>query len=123
MSTTTTVTVTCDIRRAHPLADAEGQTVRFSLDGKDYEADLCGGCLGLLAADLEPFTARARKLNGLLAEIAAAKAAGARRPAAQRTYSRQARSWALGKGLLTSERGRIPDEVMRQYEAAHRGRS
>ena len=118
MSTTTITTLACDIRRAHPLADAEGQTVRFSLDGQDYEADLCEGCLSLLTSDLEPFTRAARAVP---ADCHPHMQAG--RPMSRRRYAARVRAWAIAEGLTTQATGTISPRIYARYEAAHRGKS
>jgi hypothetical protein len=43
-----------------------------------------------------------------------------RRTQADRERSRRIRAWAVERGLMTSERGRIPEHVTQEYEATMR---
>lgn len=90
--------------------DAEG-TVRFGLDGTDYEIDLNVKHSEQLHRTLAPYLAHARKT------------AGARRSARGRRGARSAdthkvREWAREHGIDIKERGRIPANVMDQYRQA-----
>ena len=90
------------------------ETVRFGVDGSDYEIDLSTSNAAALRRELVPFIEHARKAGG-----------GHRRPgrtAASRDRSGGIRAWAKGQGIAVSERGRIPASVVEQYEAATTGR-
>jgi hypothetical protein len=94
---------------------AAGETVRFGLDGADYEIDLNKKNAAALRRQLAPFVEHARKSGR-----------GPRRPAGRSAASRERgsdiRAWAKGQGIAVSGRGRIPANVVEQYEAATRGR-
>jgi hypothetical protein len=93
--------------------EAEG-TVRFGLDGAEYEIDLS--------------TAHAKEMRNALARyIQAARrttAAGSRRgrrernAAADRPSSTEVRTWARGQGIEVKDRGRIPAEVVAKFRTA-----
>jgi hypothetical protein len=90
------------------------ETVRFGVDGSDYEIDLSKKNAAAFRRTLAPFIEHARKAGG-----------GHRRPgrtAASRDRSGGIRAWAKGQGIAVSERGRIPASVVAQYEAATAGR-
>jgi hypothetical protein len=91
------------------------ETVRFGLDGADYEIDLNKKNAAALRKQLAPFVEHARKAGR-----------GPRRPAGRSAASRERgsdiRAWAKGQGIAVSGRGRIPASVVAQYEAATRGR-
>jgi hypothetical protein len=91
-------------------SEAEG-TVRFGYSGADYEIDLNRQHTDEFAKALAPYLEAARKLPARRA------ARGAVRPV--RHNQSDVREWARAQGLKVSDRGRIPAEVMNQYEAAH----
>src|SRR5713226_9788810 len=90
------------------------ETVRFGLDGADYEIDLNKKNAAGLRKKLAPFVEHARK------------AGRGPRPQVGRSASRERgsdiRAWAKDQGIAVSGRGRIPASVVAQYEAATRGR-
>jgi len=90
------------------------QTVRFGLDGAEYEIDLSASNATAFRARLASYTARARK---------AGRGLGSRpgRSASSRERSGEIRAWAKDQGIAVSDRGRIPASVIEQYQAAARG--
>jgi hypothetical protein len=107
-----TVTLVDDLDQAK--AD---ETVSFSLDGRDYEIDLSRAHAGELRKMADRYIVAARR-----ARTAVHQRSG-RRTQADRERSRQIRAWAVERGLMTSERGRIPEHVTHEYEAAMRAES
>jgi hypothetical protein len=87
------------------------QTVRFGLDGADYEIDLNTRNAAAFRAQLAPFTERARG-----AGRGPRSAPG--RSASGRERSGGIRAWARTQGIAVSDRGRIPASVIGQYQAA-----
>ena len=90
------------------------ETVSFGLDGREYEIDLSKAHAGELRRMAGRYIAVARRAR------AAVHQRPARRTQADRERSREIRAWAVEKGLITSERGRIPEHVRHEYEAARR---
>jgi len=91
------------------------ETVRFAVDGTDYEIDLRTSNAAAFRRQLAPYIEHARR----------AARSQPRRPgrvAASRQHSGDVRAWAKGHGIVVSERGRIPASVTEQYNAAHNGR-
>jgi hypothetical protein len=91
------------------------ETLRFGVDGSDYEIDLNTKNAAALHRLLAPFVARARKAGS-----------NARRPvrtAASRRRSHDIRIWAKEQGIDLSDRGRIPATVVDKYEAMVGGTS
>jgi Lsr2 len=86
------------------------ETVRFGVDGWDYEIDLSKKNAAALRRKLAPFVENARK-----AGRAARRRPG--RTASSRERSGDIRAWAKDQGIAVSERGRIPAGVVEQYEA------
>jgi hypothetical protein len=91
-------------------SEAEG-TVRFGLAGVEYEIDLSKKNADQFASAIGPYIEAARKVS------AGRRAGRAARPA--RHDQSDVRAWARGQGLKVSDRGRIPADVLAQYEAAH----
>jgi hypothetical protein len=90
------------------------ETVRFGLDGTEYEIDLRKTNASKFRRQMAPYLEHARK----------AGRGQRRRPArtsAGRERSGDIRAWAKDQGIPVSERGRIPASVVEQYEAATTG--
>lgn len=93
------------------------QTVRFSLDGADYEIDLNEANAENLRGTLEEYVAAARRTGGRI-KRGTGTAKPASRPAVNREQTRAIREWARQNGYDIAERGRIPAEVTAAYEQA-----
>jgi hypothetical protein len=94
-------------------SDAEG-TVRFGLDGTEYEIDLNAEHAGELRDALTRYVDAARRVGG-----------GARRPArsgrrgsADGLNSTEVREWAKAQGIEVKDRGRVPAELVVKFKAA-----
>ncbi len=107
MATQTTVTMTCDLCGG----TKETRTRSISIDGQVLEIDLCAKDGRGLDKVAQQFIPHARKVRRL--------AAGGRRTASTRQHSASVRDWAKAQGLVVSDRGRIPADVERRYDAAH----
>jgi hypothetical protein len=105
------VTFACDYD-SKEIPDGEQLTRSFSLDGKDYEIDLCEKHSQKFDEVVTRFAERARRVTG---RVRAPK----RRTAAHRQRSADIRAWAKTSGIEVSDRGRIPAQVIRKYEASH----
>jgi hypothetical protein len=90
---------------------AEG-TVRFGLDGTDYEIDLSTAHSEELHKVLAGYVTHARK-----AAVTARRGHRGRR-GADVLDTRKVREWAKGQGIDIKERGRVPAEVIEKYKAA-----
>lgn len=91
------------------------RTVQFALDGTSYEIDLNKENAAKLEKALAPFIDKATK-------VSSARAAGGRatrRTASGRSKAAEVRAWAKEQGISVPDRGRVPNEVLEQYEAAH----
>jgi hypothetical protein len=114
-----TVVLVSDINGEEMQAD-EGETVRFGLDGVDYEIDLFNDQAQELRDALAPFVAAARRTGGRAKRGTAKQAGGS---GYSRDAMRQMREWARAQGMTVSDRGRIPAEVVTAWEQAHQGRA
>ena len=91
-------------------SEAEG-TVRFGLDGVDYEIDLNKKHSDQFTKAIRPYIDAARRVSS------SRPMARGSRPA--RHNQSDVRAWARAQGLKISDRGRIPADVLAKYEAAH----
>jgi hypothetical protein len=91
--------------------EAEG-TVRFGLDGTDYEIDLSGEHTDELRQALGKFIEHSRKVGG----TARRAARGVR--VAPAVDTAKVREWAKGNGYDIKDRGRVPADVVAKYQAA-----
>jgi hypothetical protein len=85
------------------------ETVTFALDGTTYEIDLNKKNAADLRKAMAVYVGHARKVGGNR---------GTRRSRGT-SDAKTIREWAHGQGLDVPSRGRIPQEVRKQYEAAH----
>ena len=93
---------------------AASEMVKFGLDGAEYEIDLNADHAEELRQLTARYIAKARKVVG-----------SARRPARSGSTtengadSRKIRDWAKGEGINVRDRGRIPADIVAQYETAN----
>ncbi len=92
-------------------SDAEG-TVRFGLDGADYEIDLNAAHSQELRTSLQAYITHARKVGGIRRS-----SRGARRNASA-IDTHAVRAWAKDQGIDIKERGRVPADVVARYREA-----
>jgi nucleoid-associated protein Lsr2 len=92
---------------------AEG-TVRFGLDGTEYEIDLNAEHAQAVRAALARYVSAARRVRG-----------GARRPARGRRRApaggldpTEVREWAKAQGIDVKDRGRVSAELVARFQAA-----
>jgi hypothetical protein len=111
MATKTEVLLIDDLDGESP-AD---ETIRFALDGKDYEIDLSEYHAKALRENLADFVHAARKAG----PRAANAATSVRRTHTDREDLVRIREWASANGFNVAARGRISASVMEAYRAAH----
>ena len=90
------------------------ETVRFGLDGADYEIDLSKQHAREFRRELASFLVHARRAGQGRRRRPARGSPGRRR-------SSDIRVWAKDAGIQVSDRGRIPASVVAQYQAATSG--
>ena len=91
---------------------AEG-TVRFALDGTDYEIDLSSKHSDELHTELRKYVEHARKVGGT------ARRPGARGGRSVNTVDTVAvRAWARENGHDIKDRGRVPAALVAKYQSA-----
>jgi Lsr2 len=94
-------------------SEAEG-TVRFGLDGAEYEIDLSTAHVKQLRDTFEPYTQAGRRSTG----AGPRRARRERNAPAGRPSSTEVRTWAREQGIEVKDRGRIPAEVIAKFRAA-----
>jgi hypothetical protein len=91
--------------------EADG-TVRFGLDGTEYEIDLSAAHSDELRKALEKYLAHARRTGGT------ARSAARTRRGSATVDTAKVREWAKGRGIEVKDRGRVPADVVEQYQTA-----
>jgi Lsr2 len=95
------------------------ETVKFGIDGTNYEIDLSEANAQKLRDAFSAYIAGARKATraGVVTGVRTApRARGS--AAADRDQNKAIRAWAKRKGEKISERGRIPQSLVDKYNAA-----
>jgi len=90
---------------------AADETVRFGIDGADYEIYLSSKNARRFRKQVTPFIEHARKASRGLSRRAA-------RTTSSRQHSGDIRAWAKAHSIAVSDRGRIPATVAEQYLAS-----
>lgn len=88
-------------------------TVRFALDGTDYEIDLNAKHADELRDSLKVYITHARKVGG---SSSRSTGRAVRKPNAIDTVA--VRAWARENGIDIKERGRVPARVVARYREA-----
>ncbi|EID10184.1 Lsr2-like protein [Mycolicibacterium phlei RIVM601174] len=104
------------------LDGTEGAETRsFSWNGVDYEVDLNDKNTAKLEKALSPFIAVAREVPRTRPEPTKMITHRPRPVVGRVNRLNEIREWARGQGLKVSDRGKVPKDIIRQYEAAHGG--
>ncbi len=94
---------------------AEG-TVRFGLDGTEYEIDLNAEHARQLRNALAAYVRAGRRVAG----GSRRPARGERRNSASGLNATEVREWAKAQGIEVKDRGRVPAELVARFKAATR---
>jgi hypothetical protein len=87
-------------------------TVRFGLDGTEYEIDLSTTHSDELRKALRQYLVHARRAGG------PARSATRSRRGGGAVDTAKVREWAKGQGIEVKDRGRVPADVVEQYKTA-----
>jgi hypothetical protein len=116
--------MTCDLHEE----ESEGvETVKFGLDGYDYEIDLCAEHGEQVREQLQELISVARRAGGRGGRRSSpSRSRPERRKAtsdspalSDRERLQDIREWARSQGHDVKSRGRIPQAIVDDYEAAH----
>ena len=94
-------------------SEADG-TVRFALDGTDYEIDLNGEHARELRDALARYVGAARRAGG----SARRPARNGRKAPTNGLNTTEIREWAKTQGIDVKDRGRVPAELVVKFQAA-----
>ena len=96
----------------------DAQEVSFSFQGTEYKIDLAKKNLAAFEKAVKPYVDAATKVSrGSSRSRRVTKPTSSKAPARNTAAIRE---WAKGAGIEVSARGRIPNSVVEQYEAARR---
>ncbi|MGI8433602.1 MAG: histone-like nucleoid-structuring protein Lsr2 [Nocardioidaceae bacterium] len=93
-----------------PISDTESKTLQFALDGQSFEIDLSAAEQAELRQILERYVSAARRMNNRGRTIKTTKIG---------PDAKTVRAWAQSHGIKVPDRGRIPEDVRQQFEAAN----
>jgi hypothetical protein len=106
--------------QVHLLDDIDGgkadETLKFALDGTNYEIDLSTKHAERLRKSVDKFVQAARRV-GRGPVAAAGRARSGTSARSDRVQNQAIRDWAKRRGIALNERGRIPRTIIEQYEA------
>lgn len=105
------VTFACDYD-SKEIPNGEQLTRSFSLDGRDFEIDLC-------VKHSQKFDEAVKRFADHGRRVSARAGRTKRRTTAHRRRSAEIRAWAKRSGMDVSDRGRIPAQVITKYEDNH----
>ncbi|GAA2519049.1 Lsr2 family protein [Pilimelia columellifera] len=93
------------------------ETVKFALDGIQYEIDLSQKNAAKLREVFEPYVSKGTKVGrgGVVVGGRAARGRGV--ATADREQNKAIRAWAKREGREISDRGRIPQEIVEEYHS------
>ena len=93
------------------------ETVKFALDGVQYEIDLSEKNAGKLRELFDPYIQAGSKVGRGGVVVGGRAARGRGSAAADREQNKAIRAWAKKEGRDISDRGRIPQEIVDEYHA------
>ncbi|HTF10632.1 MAG TPA: Lsr2 family protein [Asanoa sp.] len=93
------------------------ETVKFALDGVQYEIDLSKKNADKLRNAIAPYLTAGSKVGRGGVVVGGRAARGRGGAAADREQNKAIRAWAKKEGKDISDRGRIPQEIVDEYHA------
>ncbi|MFD2758146.1 histone-like nucleoid-structuring protein Lsr2 [Gulosibacter faecalis] len=97
------------------LTEGQGETVKFGLDGVEYEIDLSDANAEGLRETLSSYVKSARRVGGR-----AQRGTRTLLPTAGPKRDLSAvRKWATANGYTVANRGRVPQDVLDAYDEAN----
>ena len=97
--------------------EADG-TVRFALDGTEYEIDLNAKHSDELRSALGKYVTHARKVGGTARRVSGRAAGRVSRGGGSALNTTEIRNWARENGYDIKDRGRVPADLVAKYQAA-----
>jgi hypothetical protein len=93
------------------------QTVRFAIDGVQYEIDLSEKNAGKMRQAFAKYIEAGSKVGRVGGVARSAPSRGKPAVGADRDQNRAIREWAQAKGIAVSDRGRIKQDIVDRYHA------
>jgi hypothetical protein len=93
------------------------ETVRFAIDGVQYEIDLSQKNATKMRQALAKYVDAGSKVGRVATTARTAPARGRAAATVDRDHNRGIREWAQSKGIAVSDRGRIKQEIVDRYHA------
>jgi hypothetical protein len=93
------------------------ETVKFALDGVQYEIDLSNKNADKLRELFSPYVAAGSKVGRGGVVVGGRAARGRGGATADRAQNKAIRDWAKREGREISDRGRIPQEIVDEFHA------
>lgn len=93
------------------------ETVKFALDGIQYEIDLSKKNAAKMRETFAQYVAAGSKVGRGGVVVGGRAARGRGGAAADREQNKAIRAWAKREGREISDRGRIPQEIVDEYHA------
>lgn len=91
------------------------ETIRFGLDGGQYEIDLNSANATKLREALRPYVSKARRASAKTNRGATTRPTRSGNPETPKI-----RAWAKEQGFQVSDRGRIHQDIQNKYYEAHK---
>ncbi|MDQ1713836.1 MAG: hypothetical protein QOE45_3286 [Frankiaceae bacterium] len=105
------VLLTCDLHEG----DKPGtETIRFAVEGSNYEIDVCDTHAKQMRSIFAPYAAAGRRVSSR----GGAARRGRTGSAGDSQRTQDIRTWARKKGLKVSERGRLSADLVAKWEAS-----
>ena len=93
------------------ITNGKGETISFSLDGRNYEIDLSAKHATQLRSALAAYIAGARRVGRSNGKPMARVRQG--------QSPSEVKAWARSNGYTVADRGRVPAAIREAFEAAH----
>ncbi|MFF0818055.1 Lsr2 family protein [Rhodococcus sp. NPDC003318] len=97
-----------------PIQPGKGETIRFAVNGAEYEIDLNAKNAKEFHRKLDYYISHATRLRRRRSTSSNGQTATKRDP----SQTRAIRTWAAANGYEVSSRGRIPAEIEEAYNSA-----
>lgn len=118
MAQRTVIQLTDDLD-GKPIAEGEGETLRFGLDRQEYEIDLRDKNASDLRKQFTKYVEHARKVDGGTSGRGRSRRAAVPSDTGERSYNpKEVRAWAVEHDIEVPARGRIPSTVVVQFQEA-----
>ncbi len=99
--------------------EADAGTVTFALRGATYEIDLSKKNAAKLQAHLQPFIDAARKVGRGKHSQHRVNGNGSQASGYNKDQLAEIRDWAKRNGKVVKDRGRVSQDLIREWEEAH----